>query len=138
MSKIVSIDTNVALRWILQDVPAQTSQVMSLLNDDEITQIHISDMVFAEIVWILASERIGFDRRMVVISIGLITSFPKVVCNQKLLDQVLPEYEASNAVSFIDLCLAKYANINSAAPLLTFDKKLANKSKYAEILSYTR
>ncbi len=133
MSNAVSFDTNLLIRWILQDVPEQAARVITLLKDSDIKEVHIADMAIAEVVWILSSRRVGYSRADVVEVLGIIFKYPKIKYNQTLFEGVLPFYVAHPAISFVDACLAGYANLNTTQ-LLTFDKKLSRQSKNATLV----
>lgn len=129
----VSFDTNLLIRWILQDVPEQAEQVIAILKDPKVKEVHVADMVLAEVVWVLSSPRVGFDRPDVAELLGIVFTHPKVRYNQALMQRVLPLYTKYSAISFVDICLATYAELEQTQ-LLTFDKKLSRHSKHAQLV----
>jgi predicted nucleic-acid-binding protein len=132
MDSSVSFDTNLLIRWILQDAPGQAAQVIAILKDPSVKEIHIADVAFAEVVWILGSPRIGYSRADVAELLSIVFKHPKVNCNYRLLEKVLSFYVKHPAISFVDACLATYAE-QQGARLLTFDKKLARQHPYARL-----
>lgn len=126
-------DTNLLLRWILQDVAEQAEQVVAILKDSKVKEIHIADMAWAEVVWILSSSRIRYSRKEVVEIADIILKHPKINCNRELLATVFPFYITHPAISFVDACLAGYAELNQTQ-LLTFDKKLSRQSRHAKLV----
>jgi predicted nucleic acid-binding protein len=58
-----------------------------------------------------------------------------IQCSRELFKEVLPAYTSHPKLSFVDCYLAILAQRTEAAPLLTFDKKLANQLPTAQLLS---
>lgn len=119
-----SLDTNTLLRLLLADVPKQTAIVEKLLADTS-QKFAVADMVFAEIVWVLQGDSYGYDRERVAANILSILAITHIICNRVMLEKAVPLYVNYPKISFIDACLSVYAELNSATPLLTFDRKLA-------------
>ena len=120
---IQTVDANILLRIILNDVPSQTDKAIHLLLDDACTFI-IPDVVFCEMVHIL-SKNIGYPRRQVAEEITrTLSAFYNLSYDLHIVTEVFHEYVAHPALSFEDCYLAYYATKNSATPLWTFDKKL--------------
>lgn len=120
-----SLDTNILLRYILHDDRQQYEAAYRLLTHSGPNSFMVADAVFFEIVWILSGKTYRFERGLLAQALRRITDLPQINCNRRLLEKVLPIYEAHLQVSFLDSCLSVYAELNNAAPLLTFDKKLA-------------
>lgn len=119
-----SLDTNTLLRLLLADVPKQTAAVEALLADTS-QKFAVADMVFTEIVWVLQGRTFGYDRNHITDNLQSIIAIKHVSCNRAMLERAIPLYVDHQNISFIDACLAVYAELNGATPLLTFDKKLA-------------
>lgn len=119
-----SLDTNTLLRLLLGDVPSQTGVVEELLTDSS-NRFAVADMVFAEIVWVLQGKLYNYDRQRIAANLESIIAIKHINCNRVMLNRALPLYVAHKKISFIDACLAAYAELNDATPLLSFDKKLA-------------
>jgi predicted nucleic-acid-binding protein len=125
-----SLDTNCLLRWLLLDVPAQAQLVANHLAQG---QHQVADMALLEFVYVLEAVY-GYPRQLVAKNLEIIAAHPNISCNRELLKHVLPAYVEHPAVSFGDCCLAICAHLNNAAPLRTFDRKLANQLQHAELL----
>ncbi len=131
---MASLDTNLLLRLLLRDNLEQTQLVEVLLSQGE--NYYVSDMVFAEMAWVLQGPIYRQDRHMIAKNIAAILGIPTIDCNRALLHRVLPLYVAHPAVSFTDICLGVYAELHDAAPLLTFDKRLVRHlPDHAQILA---
>lgn len=118
-----SLDTNVLLRLLLADVAEQAEVVETLLADTS-QKFAVADMVFAEIVWVLQGSLYGYDRSQIAANIETVLSIKHINCNRVMLEKAIPLYVKYSQISFIDACLAVYAELNDALPLLTFDKRL--------------
>ncbi len=62
---MISLDTNVLVRILVADDPAQTRQARALLRrlDGAGEKAHVSQVVFSGLVWVLAGGY-GHDRRL--------------------------------------------------------------------------
>lgn len=119
-----SLDTNMLLRLLLADIPKQTNIVEALLTDKS-QKFAVADMVFAEVVWVLQGGVYSYDRQRIAINLQSILAIHQINCNRIMLEKALQLYISHTKISFIDACLATYAELNDATPLLTFDKNLA-------------
>lgn len=119
-----SLDTNVVLRYLLNDIPAQTA-----LSKDIITGpgSYVTDVVVTEVVFVL--ERvIGMERGDINQLVGTFLSLPTVVYNDYFLDQALDLYHKEKTLSFVD-CYASVESKIYQNVLYTFDKQLAKRGR---------
>jgi uncharacterized protein len=121
-NKPSSLDTNVLLRFVLGDVPAQSLLVEELLQ--KTGTLHVADIALIEMVFVLETVY-GFTRADVVTSITTIIRHPKINSNRKLFELALPSYVQYPKLSIVDCALQHYAALNGTTPLFTFDKALA-------------
>lgn len=119
----LALDANCLLRWLLQDNPRQAAVVTRYLTEP--TRLHVADMAFAEVAWVLKSVY-GFDDDLIEGLLRKVVEHNKINCNGALFGQVLNHMNTKPKVSFVDTCLTFYAGL-SDAKLLTFDKTLAKK-----------
>jgi predicted nucleic-acid-binding protein len=127
-----SLDTNILLRWLLGDVQLQASKAAELLRSGE--KFYVADLVFVEMSYVLESVY-EMSRGQVIANLRAVMSTACLICNRTMLDLALDYYKDFPKLSLADCCLVIYARLNEATPLLTFDKKLANQVKEAELLS---
>ncbi len=120
-----SLDTNITLRLLLRDVPEQLSRVVALIDSSKSGSLGIADAVFFECVWILSGKHYNFERELIGRLLLQVADIPQIKCNRVMLEKAVPLYVKHKKISFVDACLAVYAELNDAEPLLTFDKKLA-------------
>ena len=120
-----SLDANIVLRLLLRDVPDQTERIINLIKISKPGSLVVEDAVLFECVWILTGKIYQFDRIIISELFLQIINIPQVNCNRFMLEKAMILYVNTPGISFIDACLAVYAELNNATPLLTFDKKLA-------------
>ena len=117
-----SLDTNVVLRLLVGDIPAQTTRARRLL--DASRSLHVADIVFVELEYALRTHY-GLDRPSIAHILLAFSTLPVIDCNRDLLAAVLSIYPDHPALSFTDICLATHAAHHDATPLYSFDRKLA-------------
>ena len=127
-----SIDTNIILRTILNDIPEQCQKARKLLSRPD-SSLHVSDLAIAETVFVL-EKCLHYDRNTIAKILNLFLSTPSLNYNAGLFTNVFPFYIEHSQLSFNDCCLATYAALNQAEPLWTFDHKLAVQSPTAKEL----
>ncbi|HVW22936.1 MAG TPA: PIN domain-containing protein [Candidatus Saccharimonadales bacterium] len=115
-----SLDTNVVLRYLLDDVPEQTPKAAAIIDN---SASYVTDVVVTEVVFVL--ERvIGLERTDISRLIQAFLSLPNLIYNDYLLDGVLELYLQQPLLSFVDCYAAIEAKLY-ANRLVTFDKQLA-------------
>ncbi|MBQ8985485.1 PIN domain-containing protein [Candidatus Saccharibacteria bacterium] len=126
-----SLDTNILLRYIWKDVPGQREKAAELLNTPD-KMFYISDLVVSELVYNLQLD--DLRRSSIVGVLYELFARKNVISNPFLTELVLPFYAEHPALSFVDCYTAFEAEEKNRAPLWTFDKKLANQHKSAELV----
>ncbi|MDP3208962.1 MAG: PIN domain-containing protein [Rhodoglobus sp.] len=116
-----SLDTNVILRLLLADVPAQHSSARALVESG---RLHVSDAAVIETCFVLG-RHYGLSRDEQCTVLGGFLAQPNIVCNLALLIDALELYSAHSNLSFEDCYLVSAAEHAGAVPLFTFDRKLA-------------
>jgi len=119
-----SLDTNVLLRWIIGDDVKHLKLVQDLIEKPSIKKIHLADVVIAEMVWVMQSLY-KLDRTEIVEAIEILLNSPKFVLNKSLFAKVVEIYPNKKSLSFVNLMLVFYTQLNQSAPLVTFDTKLS-------------
>ena len=113
-----SLDTNIVLRFLLNDVPSQTAKAKTLLSR---SPTYVSDVVVTEAVFVMESF-FGLDRTSIAHLIRMLMAVPGLISSFFLQD-VIDLYLARPALSWVDCYAAIEAKI-SGNSLYTFDKKL--------------
>ena len=121
-----SLDTNVLVRWLVDDDAVQTARVHKLLNsvESEHGSLFVPCTVTLELEWVLRS-RYHFDKAT------LLQVFNALLETQELLleaeaavEWALHLYRQGSA-EFADCLHAGLSAASGHAPLLTFDQKAA-------------
>lgn len=122
-----SVDTNILLRYVLQDVPHQYELARMLLEESPPKDLMVADATIFEMVWILSGNTWKLDRTLIAKMLKHIIHLPQVSCQNGLFEKVLSLYVVNPGLSFIDIYLSLRSQLDNAVPLLTFDQKLAKK-----------
>lgn len=125
-----SLDANVLLRLVLNDIPDQHEAAVSLLESSRY-QFAVADTAFIELVFAL-EQHYQFKRPAIQEAVEALLALPVINANRTLMEAVLPLFVKLHSLSFEDCCLQVYADLNHALPLWTFDKKLAAKAPEAK------
>jgi Predicted nucleic-acid-binding protein, contains PIN domain len=128
-----SLDTNLLLRLLTNDNPAQRKKVVKLLSCPNVTY-HVADLAISETVYVLSTAT-ACTRQEIASLIQQILNQPNINCNRALFFDAMQLYLFHPKLSFNDCCLAIYAKLNQAEPLWTFDKKLAIQAENAKLLA---
>lgn len=127
-----SLDTNVLLRLLLNDVVDQHEAALRLLRGVS-GQLAVADIAVIEIAFVL-ERHYSFTRLAISEAVEGLMSLREINCNRVLFEKALPLFVHSPSLSFEDCCLAMYAEINDAQPLWTFDRKLASQVPSVKLL----
>ena len=127
-----SLDTNVAIRLLLNDVPDQHQKSLRLIQESTYEYL-VSDIAIMEIVFVL-ERHYGFTRQQVADTIAGLMSIWNLVINRRVISDSLDFYMDHNTLSFEECYLAGMARFHKAEPLYTFYRKLAAQSDAVEEL----
>lgn len=128
-----SVDTNILLRLILRDVPAQCLRVQDLFLRRGVTY-NVADLAIEEVVYVL-QKSYGWTRNGIVTALQVVFEIAQFNYNRALFDLVFPMWLENPQLSFNDCCLVGYATLNQTEPLWTFDKDLAKISGTAKLVA---
>lgn len=123
MKKVV-VDTNVLLRFLLNDIPSQVEEARKRFKQAKLGKIelHIPQIVLFEIVFNLTNTY-KFDKNKVIGAIGVILNTPYLkVQNREIFILAIKCFQENN-VSFVD-CFIKAMSKEIKGELFSFDKKL--------------
>jgi predicted nucleic-acid-binding protein len=114
-----SLDTNVVLRYLLNDIPEQSIKSRAVIIS---SASYITDVVAVEIVFVL-EKVIGMKRSDIVKLVKSFLSLPNLIYNDYFLDQSIDLYGANKTLSIVDCYAAMEAKVYGNS-LITFDKEL--------------
>lgn len=131
---MIGLDTNVLVRYIVQDDPEQARLATDALETQCTSKSpgRINAIVLCELVWVL-SRGYGYDRQVVSSVIRRILSSPELsVEEDEAVWHALKIYEQGTA-DFSDYLLGLLNHRAGASHTLTFDRKAA-KETFFELL----
>jgi predicted nucleic-acid-binding protein len=122
---MIALDTNVLVRYLVDDDPQQSRQAARLIERavarDE--SLFISDMVFCETVWVLVSAY-GLPRTEIADALGaLLRARSLVFASTDRLASALEAYRRGKG-DFADYLIREQAHAHGADAVATFDKAL--------------
>lgn len=126
MSKGVIVDTNVLLRFLLQDIPEQYDQAKKLFSEAKLKKVSvfIPEIVIFEIVFGLTNYY-SLNREEIVDKVkSLLSTIYIEVESKRLFQEACILYPTNSGLSFVDCFLLAKVRIEGLN-LFTFDKKLA-------------
>lgn len=130
-SRIEVIDSCIILRVLEGDLPGQREKAYELFLSGR--DLYVDGAVISEVVYVMKKN--GYERGETVDKIKTLLANPMFVYDRKFFDPIFKEYVKRPSLSFEDLAIAKRAEERECVPLWTFDRKLANQSEVAELLS---
>jgi predicted nucleic-acid-binding protein len=127
-----SLDANVVLRVLLNDVPDQHAAAVALVESADAPFV-VSDLAVIEVVFALC-RHYEFSRAATAEAIEGLMSLTQIECNRAIFKRALPLFTDHPKLSFENCCLATYAELSNAEPLWTFDRKLAGQAHSARLV----
>lgn len=118
---MISLDANVVLRFLLNDIPSQTTRARTLFSKPA---IYASDVVISEVAFVL-EKGMKFERASVALLLRTLTSLQNLTFSCHFLPEVIALFESRKSLSFVD-CYAATEAKTVGGTLFTFDKKLVN------------
>ena len=124
----VFADTNLFLRYLTDDVPAQADTVEFLLHQAAKGKINLvtTSMVIAEIVWTLESFYEMGKKEIQEMVLGILNTDGLEVIDSDLILQAIVHYADKN-VDFIDAFNVAWMVKNDVDKVYTFDQKHFNR-----------
>ena len=127
-----SLDTNVAIRILLNDIPDQHQKSLKLIQESN-KEYLVSDIAIMEIVFVL-EKHYGFTREQIADTVTGLMNIWNLVINRGVISESIGFYLSHKSLSFEDCYMAETARFHNAEPLYTFDRKLAARSDVAQEL----
>lgn len=118
-----TLDTNILLRAILNDVPEKREKVVVLLANPR-KRFEVADVAISEAVYVL-TRLYGCRREVVVKKLTYFLGLDNIIYNAELFELVFSMWLKRPKLAFNDCYLVMCARVNQAVPLYTFDYKLA-------------
>jgi predicted nucleic-acid-binding protein len=121
------LDTNVLVRFVTGDDPAQTRRVDALFAAAAATgdRFFVSVIVLCELSWALRGAPYGLDREQIAAVLGRILAADLFdIQDRSLVRRALVQYGAGRA-DFADYLLGQQSRAAGCADTVTFDRQLA-------------
>ncbi len=113
------LDTNLIIRFLVNDNPQKVSRVEKLLKNKKNINI-LLDTVVAEIIWVLSSYY-SLKKIEVTEKIRALIHVDTIKCNAVLINRALTLWEENN-ISYIDAYLASVSELGNIT-LYSYDRK---------------
>jgi len=122
---MIGIDTNVLVRYLVQDDPEQSAQSTVLIEQQCSLSSpgFLSDIVLCELVWVLTGAY-KYDKDLVIeVMEQILVTAELSVKNENLLRKAINDYKIGNA-DFSDYLIVNNNKQSGCVKTYTFDKKL--------------
>lgn len=117
-----SLDANVVLRLILNDVSEQSERAVEYVGR---SSCYLTDVVVSECVFVL--EKVyKLDRRFIRDSMAILFELETLAFNETLIEETFNLYVSQKALSFADCYSVAEARLNGN-DLVTFDRAISKK-----------
>lgn len=127
------LDTNILVRFITRDEPAQSEIVREIIETTERkgARLHISTLVLVELVWVLRGGVFGFSRSAIAEVLELVLdSRVFQVQDRDLVRRALEAYRRGPA-DFSDYLIGEQDRRAGCDVTLTFDHRLAESDGFS-------
>ena len=117
------LDTNVFIRFFTADIPEKAKRVKKIIESLEAgkAEAEISDLVLAELVWVLESFY-KLPPKEVAKKVSYLVSLPGIkMINKRLILEALTDY-VNEKVDFIDAYNAHYMKHRKISSIYSYDK----------------
>ena len=118
---MTGVDTNVVLRYLLRDEPAQAARAARELERDE--RFLIGSVVLCELVWVLEAGY-GFTRAEIGVTLEKVLATAQFEIEGKDLARAALDDFRSSAADFSDCLVGRRNRGAGAGETVTFDKGL--------------
>lgn len=128
---MIGLDTNVLVRYIVRDDPAQTASADRCIEHrcSREQPGYVSHLVLAELVWVL-DRGYGYPRRMLADVLGTLLSSEEIrIQDAPLVRVALGEFSAGTA-DFADCLIGILHRRAECESTVTFDRKAARLSTH--------
>ena len=134
---IKALDTNVIVRYLVQDDPVQAAQATAFIEQycTDKTPCFIGHITLCELAWVLESCYHQSRTEITAIIEKLLHIGQLEVMDTTSVWQALHDYKNSNA-DFPDHLLARVNAAQGCTSTVTFDKKAGKQPTFAELISF--
>jgi predicted nucleic-acid-binding protein len=130
---MIALDTNVLVRFLVEDDPAQSTAAAALVDDAvrREEQVYVSDVVLAELVWVL-ERSYGFSRPEISLALRQLFRAAAIQFDSpERIARAIAQYESGKA-GLADYLIRQHASDAGAATLYSFGRRLVAESLAVE------
>lgn len=131
---MIGIDTNVLVRYLVQDDPEQSAQ-STLLIEQECNLSspgYLSNIVLCELVWVLTGAY-KYDKNLVIeVMEQILVTTELLVENENVVRKAINDYKIGSA-DFSDYLIVNNNQQSGCSKTYTFDKKLLQHNEVHEL-----
>lgn len=124
---MAALDTNVLVRWLVDDDARQSAVVDALLalKAEQDERLFVAVTVMLEIEWVLRS-RYRFDRLSLIAALDALLGVAELEFqHEPVLEQALWRFKQLGSANFADCLHLALATQAGSVPFLTFDERAA-------------
>lgn len=128
---MTALDTNLLVRLLTDDDPAQTRRVQAWLEENATprTRAYIDHIAMCELAWVL-ERSYGYARADVLHALASLLEFDVLAVESPALVRRALQWYAAGPADFSDYLLAARAHAAGHAPVLTLDRKAARSATH--------
>jgi predicted nucleic-acid-binding protein len=132
---VKALDTNILVRFLTGDDPAQAGKVAALFRTAESRQerFHVSILVLLELVWVLESLY-EYRRGEILSAVEKMLALPVLSMESPDLIEAFLGAAAAMKADLSDILIGAAGKVRDCETTLTFDKKAAKESGLFHIL----
>jgi len=131
---MIGIDTNVLVRYLIEDDAIQSTKAIKLIDEYAGTKeaIFINNIVVCELIWVLERGYKYSKDQVITILKSIFTTVEFCFEDHQILWESTTEY-AGSAVGFADILIGQLNAENDCSKTFTFDKKASSLSMFTII-----
>lgn len=129
-----ALDTNVLIRFLIQDDAAQAEKVNRLFEQAELAKdrLHVPLLLVLEVIWVLESVY-AVSRGDILQALGELLSMPVLSFEKQDVIRAFITAAVDNNHDLSNILIAQSALENGCKLTLTFDKRAANSSFFQKL-----
>ena len=110
---MIAIDTNVLLRYLLEDDPVQSTKAAKLIGDNR--TVLVTDLVLVETIWTLKGRKYQLDKPELISVLNALFQEPNIRFEDGQATWVaLDQYRKSNGADFADALIVNKAKLTAS------------------------
>lgn len=119
------LDTNVLVRLLIADDPAQVQAVQTLLDGIEDETFFVPVTVLLEVLWVLGAGQYKLPRASLISTLETLLGHARIeLQHEEAVEVALDYYKTHNHPDIADCLHLAICTLEGHVPLVTFDKRL--------------